>query len=182
MLDINFIRPEEFWSNLGLRAEQTVVHLGAGAGFYLIPAAHIVGKKGKAIGVDVLPDMLAEIESRARREDVDDIIQTIRSNLENEPGSPLAPNSADWVLVANILHQSDPVKIFKEGLRVVAANGFVVVVEWDTSASPFGPPAASRISKDTVINAAMQVGLHVVREFRPGSYHYGIVLSKSKQS
>ncbi len=173
----SFIRPDEFWRNVGLRAEQTIVHLGAGAGFYLLPAAHIVGPKGKAIGIDVLPNMLSEIEGKAKRENIDHIVQTVRANLENPNGSTLADKSADWVLVANILHQSDAVKILGEAARIVAANGKVVIVEWDTSASPFGPPAEKRISKNDIYQALTQVGLKVERELRPSPYHYGFILT-----
>jgi ubiquinone/menaquinone biosynthesis C-methylase UbiE len=172
----SFIRPAQLWQEVGLRAEQTVVHLGSGAGFYLIPAAHIVGQNGKAVGIDVLPDMLAEVDNRADHEGISDIVKTIRANLENEAGSTLADNSADWVLVANILHQSDPIKIFREAARIVAANGRVLVVEWDTSASPLGPPAASRLSKQQVEAAFGQAGLKIEREFRPSPYHYGFIL------
>lgn len=155
------------------------MHLGAGAGFYLIPAARIVGKEGKAIGIDVLPNMLAEIENKARRENVDKIVKTIRANLENNGGSGLAANTADWVLVANIMHQSDPVKILTEAARIVAANGRVVVIEWDTAASPFGPPASQRLPRDVAKSAAAAAGLKVQREFAPSPYHYGFVLNKN---
>ncbi len=175
----SFIRPDELWRQLGLRAEQTVVHLGAGAGFYLIPAARIVGSKGKAIGIDVLPSMLAEIENKARREKLDGIIKTVRANLENPEGSTLSANTADWVLVANILHQSDPHIILQEAARIVAANGKVAIIEWDTAASPFGPPAEQRVSKEETTQAAAGVRLQVVKELQPSPYHYGLVLTKN---
>ena len=174
----SFIRPDEFWRGVGLRADQTVVHLGAGAGFYLIPAARIVGKRGHAIGIDILPDMLAEIENKARREGLEDIVKTIRADLEQPQGSRLPENSADWVLVANILYQSDPVKILHEAARVVAHNGRVVVVEWDTVASPLGPPTNQRIARDEALAGIEQAGLAVEKELRPSPYHYGFVLAK----
>ena len=91
----SFIRPDKFWQDLGLRAEQRVVHLGSGAGFYIIPAAHIVGKEGQAHGIDILPDMLAEAENKAKREGVEDIVKTKRSNLEGAGGSGLDAKSMD---------------------------------------------------------------------------------------
>lgn len=180
MTDQNsFIRPDELWRELGLRAEQTVVHLGAGAGFYLIPAAHIVGKRGHAIGIDVLPNMLAAIENKARQQNIDVAVKTIRANLENEGGSQLPDNTADWVLVANILHQSDPAKVLREATRVCAANGRVVIIEWDTNASPFGPPINQRLSLDLAKQAAGAAGLKIAKEFKPSPYHYGLVLTKN---
>lgn len=175
----SFIRPDAFWRTLGLRAQQKVAHLGCGAGFYLIPAAHIVGAKGKAYGIDILPDMLAEVENKAKRENLENIISTKRANLEQVGSSGLAESDLDWVLTANILHQSDPVKIFQEAARIVSETGRVVVVEWDTGATPFGPPSEARRPKDEVIAMAGKVGLLVEKEFKPSPYHYGLVLKKS---
>ena len=178
MQNESFIRPDDLWHSVGLRADQTVVHLGCGAGFYLVPAAHIVGQHGKAIGIDILPDMLAEVENRARRDRVEDIVQTKRANLESPNGSGIEAGSVDWVLVANILHQSDPQAILQEAKRIMAAHGRLLVVEWGTAASPFGPPPAARRPKEDVIAMAQQLGLAVEREFRPSNYHYGLLLSK----
>jgi hypothetical protein len=66
-----------------------------------------------------------------------------------------------------------------EAHRLVKESGFVVVIEWDTAATPFGPPEASRISKETVLNIASQVGLREKKLFTPSPYHYGILLTSS---
>lgn len=176
----SFIHPNELLREIGLRSDQIFVHLGSGPGFYLIPAARIVGKNGKAIGIDVRSDMLAETESTANCEGIMNI-QTMRANLENEPGSTLENNSADWVLVANILHQSDPAKILHEAHRIVAVSGQVFIIEWDTAASPLGPPADERISREEVEQVAKSAGLTVTKVLKPSPYHYGLIASKKKQ-
>lgn len=172
-----FIHPGELWRTLGLRAEQTVVHLGCGAGYYLIPAAKIVGPRGKVVGVDIRPDMLAEAENRANRDGVDSIIDTIRANLEEEKVGAISDGSADWVLVANILHQADPHKLLPEARRIVRPIGNVVIVEWDTAASPLGPPAHLRRSAAEVIELAEQIGLTLAKRFQPSPYHYGLLFT-----
>ncbi len=173
----SFIHPDTLLREAGLRAEQIFVHLGCGPGFYLIPAARIVGNGGQAIGIDVRPDMLAETENVANREGLSNI-KTIRANLENAPGSPLKDKSSDVVLVANILHQSDPGKILKEADRIMAANGHIVIIEWDTSASPLGPPASSRIARSEVEEVVTAIGLKIGKTLQPSPYHYGFVVSK----
>ncbi|MFH1354439.1 MAG: methyltransferase domain-containing protein [bacterium] len=172
-----FIRPEKFWCALGLRANQTVAHLGCGAGFYIIPAAKIVGHKGQVIGVDVLPDMLQEVEGRARREGVDDIVRTVRANLENKRGSTLKKDIADWTLVANILYQSDPVKILREAARVTKPGGTIIIVEWDIISTPLGPPVETRVSQSQVLALAEKIKLKFSDEFNPSPYHYGLLLA-----
>ena len=176
MNEQSFIRPDELWHNLGLRAGATVVHLGCGPGFYLVPAAQIVGATGKVIGIDIQAHLLAEAEGRAERSGVGEIVHTVRANLETDKGSTLPPGSADWVLVANILHQASPPAILGEAARVVRSTGVVVVVEWDVGASPFGPPNEARIAKPEALAAAQNHGLTLTAEFKPSPYHYGLLL------
>lgn len=170
----SFIRPDELLRTLGVKAEETVVHLGCGAGFYIIPAAKIVGRHGRVIGIDLLPDLLSEVESKAQREGLTPIIKTIRGNLENDKGSTLPEDSADWVLVANVLHQSDATKILHEARRIIKKEGHVIVIEWDMGAAPFGPPAKVRIPKSRVLEVIGQQQLKVTNEFKPSPYHYGL--------
>lgn len=173
----SFIRPDALWQSLGLRAEQTVVHLGCGAGFYLIPAAGIVGPKGKVIGIDIRQDMLDEVTNRAHRHNLDSIVHVLRANLENTPGSPLPEKSADWVLVANILHQSDPATVLAEAKRIAAASGHIVVIEWNTSATPFGPPVGKRKDANEIKEIAQSLGLTLSKEFVPSPYHFGLLFT-----
>lgn len=171
----SFIRPDEFWKTLMLRAKQVVVHLGCGAGFYIIPAARIVGKDGKAIGVDILPDMLAEVENKAEEYGLVDAVHTFRANVENAPGSPIPEHSVDWVLVANIIHQSDPHKVFEEARRIVAMNGHVVVVGWGVQETPLGPPNEKRRSEQEIQVIAEQHQLRLSKKFAPSTYHFGLI-------
>jgi ubiquinone/menaquinone biosynthesis C-methylase UbiE len=173
----SFIRPEEFWRSVDLRAGQTVVHLGCGAGFYLIPAAKMVGQTGKVIGIDIRSDMLAEAENRAERSQVAPIVQTVRANLETTRGSTLKDHLADITLVANILHQAEASKIFQEAQRITKKEGKIVVVEWETVATPLGPPAHARLSAAQVREVAKSVGLKEEKTFTPSPYHYGLIFS-----
>lgn len=171
----SFIRPEGFWRLLELRAGQTVVHLGCGAGYYLIPAARMVGKDGRVIGIDIRSDMLAAAEKRATEQGLAGIVQVRRADLEREASSDVESGTADWTLLANILHQADPVAVFREARRITKPSGVVLAVEWETAATPLGPPAEKRVAKSVITAAAEQAGLRVQREFKPSPYHYGLV-------
>lgn len=172
-----FIRPEKFWRDLGLRANQVVVHLGSGAGFYLIPAAKIVGPKGKVVGLDILEGAVEEAINRAQRAGVAEIVSVDRVNLENDQGSNLPAYIADWTLVANILYQSDPVKIMTEARRITKRGGAIVVVEWDNISTPLGPPAEQRVAKEDILKIAELLHLKSTKEFHPSPYHYGLILA-----
>lgn len=175
----SFIRPDEFWQLVGLRADQTVVHLGCGAGFYLIPAAKLVGPKGRVIGIDVREDMLQEAESRAAREQVADSVETIRTNLEDHPQDRVPAAVADWTLVANILYQANPQKILAEARRVTKPAGTVIVVEWQTAATPLGPPAQQRLSARQISAIATGQGLLSSGTFIPSPYHFGLFFKRT---
>lgn len=174
----SFIRPEELWRKLGLRGNQTVIHLGSGPGFYLIPAAKLVGDKGRAIGIDVREDMLEETEGRARREGVENTVTTIRANLENGAVKQVPKDSADWTLIANIIYQSDPVKILTEAKRITKPGGSIVLVEWAIVATPLGPPMEQRISEQQIRDMLPQLKLEVGSTFSPSPYHFGLILKE----
>lgn len=173
----SFLRPADVLRKIGLRAEQTFIHLGCGAGFWLIPAARIVGVGGKAIGIDIRPDMLAECENRAQRARLGQIVQTVRADLEQPPGSALGEAMADLVLIANIIHQADSTKLLQEGKRLLKPDGKIAIVEWDVKASPLGPPPEKRLAQPDMQKIAESVGLHVKESFDASPYHYGLILS-----
>jgi ubiquinone/menaquinone biosynthesis C-methylase UbiE len=176
----SFIRPELLWSEVGLTEGQRVCHLGCGPGFYLIPAAKIVGRGGRVIGVDVMSNLLAEAENRAQLERVSQIVITVRADLEQNRGSKLADSSVDWALVSNVLHQADPKKLLSEARRIIKEKGAVIVIEWKNGASPFGPPTEVRLNESDMLQIALQVGLKQERSFSPSPYHYGFIFSKNK--
>lgn len=178
MSEASFIHPENIWRKLGLQAGQSVIHLGSGPGFFLVPAAKLIGENGKAVGVEIRSDMLSEMEGRAKRENVSNVVKSIRADLEQEKGSGLQQASFDWVLIANILHQAQPEAIIKEAARLVKDTGSVVVVEWDTVATPLGPPAEQRITQEKVEEMATQFSLKTEKKLKPSPYHYGIVFKK----
>ncbi|MCH8748553.1 methyltransferase domain-containing protein [Patescibacteria group bacterium] len=173
-----FIRPAELWHDLGLKAGQTVVHLGSGPGFFLIPAAKLVGKTGMVIGVDIFASLLQDLEANVKREDSQAVIKTIRADIESPEGSTLPADSADWVLVANILHQSDPLKVIIEARRLVKADGFIAIIAWLRSATPLGPPLEDRVSKQDILKITEQLHLRLDREFSPSPYHFGLLLTR----
>jgi len=171
-----FLRPDKFWLTVGLRANQTVVHLGCGAGFFLNPAAKIVGSRGQVIGVDIREDILQEAENRAERAGLSEIVTTIRTDLEKGSSPTIKANISDWTLVVNILDQADPKKVLQEAKRITKAGGTIVIVEWSTTQATIGPPVEQRITKETVLQIISALKLSLDREFEPSPYHYGLLI------
>src|ERR687885_2285006 len=57
--------PEATLRAAGVASGQTVVDVGCGPGYFTLPAAELVGPRGKVYGVDVQPEMVEACRQRA---------------------------------------------------------------------------------------------------------------------
>src|SRR5690606_18062388 len=57
---------ESLLAALKVQPGQTVVDMGCGNGFYTLPLARLVGENGKALAVDIQPEMLHMLSERAK--------------------------------------------------------------------------------------------------------------------
>lgn len=111
-----------------LKPGEVVVDLGSGGGFDIFIAGHKVGPTGRAIGIDMTPEML----SKARRNIAVYQQQTGWDNVEFRLGEiehlPLADNSVD-VIISNCVINLSPQKsqVWKEIARVLRPGGRVSV-------------------------------------------------------
>lgn len=107
-----------------LKPGQVVLDLGSGGGFDVFIAARKVGPQGKAIGVDMTPDML----SKARTSISTFTEKTGLSNVEFRLGEiehlPVADNSID-VVISNCVVNLSPEKqqVWNEIARVLKPGG-----------------------------------------------------------
>ena len=107
---------------------EVVVDLGSGGGFDIFIAGKKVGPQGRAIGVDMTPDMLA----KARRNALTYRERTGLDNVEFRLGEiehlPLPDNSAD-VIISNCVINLSPNKaqVWREIARVLKPGGRVAV-------------------------------------------------------
>lgn len=175
----NFIRPEQVLLDAGVREGMQVAHFGCGPGFYVIPAAKFVGGKGRVVAIDIRTPALDEVSQRARRENLENI-DVVRGDLIAQQGSQLPDGWADLVILANILHLSDPRPVLGEASRVVRpGEGRVLVIEWELINIPIGPPVEQRVAPDTVLAAARGANLVLLRRWKPSQYHYAFLFAKA---
>jgi ubiquinone/menaquinone biosynthesis C-methylase UbiE len=153
----------------GIAAGQVVVDLGAGPGFFTLPAARLVGGSGQVYAVDVQPSLLEVCRRRATEAGVSGI-ETVHSE---ESHVPLPDAAADRVFIAFVLHEADePVGLLREAARLLRSGGEVAVVDWHKREGTPGPPLEHRIGEDEVAEVAARVGLRVVPvQYRSEDYY-----------
>lgn len=164
---------------IGFEENFKVAELGCGSfGYFVYPIARLVGKNGRVYAVDILKNSLEEIKRKAIQDNLRQI-ETIWSNLEIFKATKIASNSLDVVLLINILSQSDKkAEIIREGTRLLKRNGKLVIIEWKSDGTPFGPGPEKRLKIDSMKNASGQLGLILSEEFTAGPHHYGLIFKK----
>ncbi len=110
--------------HLALKAGETVVDLGSGAGIDVFLAADAVGPTGKVIGVDMTPEMLARARRNAAKAGV--------TNAEFREGRlealPVESGTVDAITsncVINLV--PDKAVVFKEIARILKPGGRLVI-------------------------------------------------------
>ena len=111
-----------------LRPGEVVLDLGSGGGFDVFIAGRKVGANGRAIGVDMTPEMLA----KARRNLPQYRQQTGLDNAEFRMGEiehlPVADNSVDVIISNCVLNLSpDKAQVWREIARVLKPGGRVAI-------------------------------------------------------
>ncbi len=111
-----------------LKPGEVVLDLGSGGGFDIFIAGRKVGSAGRAIGVDMTPEMLA----KARRNIASYGQQTGLENVEFRLGEiehlPMADNSVDVVISNCVINLSpDKPQVWREMARVLRPSGRVAV-------------------------------------------------------
>ncbi|MBU4142393.1 class I SAM-dependent methyltransferase [Patescibacteria group bacterium] len=173
-----FINPEKVIGQLDIKPGMVVADFGCGHGYFTLPMAKIVGPEGRVWAVDVLPEALEAVRSRAQLEGAVNI-ETSRGNLEINGGSRLADNFVDLVLLHNVLFQSQKKSdIIKEARRVLKIGGVFVLVDWNKEPSTIGPPGGWRLSLDEAKALAAEEGFAFNKVFDAGEYHYGLMFIK----
>lgn len=164
---------------IAIGEKQRVAELGCGNfGFFAFPLARLVGRSGKVYAVDILKSALAEIKSRATKENLPQLIP-VWSNLEIFKGTKIETDSLDIALLVNVLHQSDKrADIIREAARMLKTGGQLLIIEWSNSDAPLGPKPEKRIKLESLKTAAAKLGFGVKEEFKAGPYHYGLILIK----
>ncbi|MCK4352266.1 class I SAM-dependent methyltransferase [candidate division WOR-3 bacterium] len=114
-----------FLKEIGIKREQIVLDFGCGAGHYTIPAAKVVGKKGKIYALDKDAENLAKLIKIAKSKGIKNI-EIVKTSGELK--IPIKDKSVDVVLLYDVLHYIDNrKKIYDEVYKVLKIGGLLSI-------------------------------------------------------
>ena len=118
-----FQNPRAKLERVGIREGQTVLDFGCGIGSFAIPAAQIVGERGKAYALDIHPLAIEAVEKKAKKEKLTNITAILS---DGDTGLP--DESIDVILLYDTIHMiKDKQMLLEELHRVLKPDGFLSV-------------------------------------------------------
>jgi ubiquinone/menaquinone biosynthesis C-methylase UbiE len=167
--------PDAILAVIGLKPGFTFIDVGCGEGFFAIPAARIVGRKGKVYALDLDHDAIAELKKKAAREGL--------KNLDAVVGwaedTIICEACADIVFFGNVLHDFNvPAKVLANAKVMLKPAGRLVDLDWKKEPTAVGPPLQIRFSEDQASNLIREAGFAVDQARQAGPFHYIIIAAR----
>ncbi|PIY96713.1 MAG: hypothetical protein COY66_03310 [Candidatus Kerfeldbacteria bacterium CG_4_10_14_0_8_um_filter_42_10] len=173
------LNPEAVLKEAGVGFGQRVADLGCGGmAYFTLQAGKIVGSKGRVYAVDILKSVLENVKTRVKLEGLDNV-KAVWSNVEILGATKIKEASLDFALLINTLFQSKKHKeMISEAWRLLKKGGRLVIVDWRSIATPFGPALDDRVTEAEIEQIAQELGIKKEKTFEAGPYHYGFVFLK----
>lgn len=147
-----------------LRPGETVLDLGCGGGLDVFLAAAKVGPTGKAIGVDMTPEMIERARANAARSVAGKAADNVEFHLATIDQLPLPDASVDCVISNCVINLApDKRAVFREIARVLKPGGRLAVSDLVTK-----QPLPQEIANDVMAYVGCIAGAISVAEYREG--------------
>lgn len=173
---VRWQKPERVLRALGLRRGHVVADVGAGPGFWTIPLARRVGRRGHVFALDPEPAALDVLRRRLAKARVRNVTPVL-----NDDRAPMLPDAVcDLAVIINVYHHfAEPAAFLGQIARCLKRGGRLVNIDWADRDTPKGPPPHRRISPAVFLRHARRAGLELVAEHRFLPYQYFLVLRRA---
>ena len=120
-----------------VRPGMFVADIGAGEGYYTVRLSPIIGRNGRVLAEDIVPETIQDLARRVQRERLANV--ALRVGLPNDPQLPDA--SFDRVLMIHMYHEIEQPYEFLWHLHGdLKRGGSIVVVDADRPTDRHGTP------------------------------------------
>ncbi len=152
-----------------LREGETVVDLGCGGGLDVFLAASKVGPTGRAIGIDMTPEMIERARRNAERGNNGQPFTNVEFHLTTIDKLPLPDNSVDCVISNCVINlATDKPAVFREIARVLKPGGRLAV-----SDIALKKPLPSEFRQDLLAYVGCISGAVLIDDYRRGLQEAG---------
>lgn len=175
-----FFDAEAALTAMGLTADTgDTVDFGCGYGTFALPAARRI--RGTLYGFDIEKEMIAECEDRAQREGLDNVRFERRDFVAEGTGLP--DDSVEFVMLFNILHAENPLRLLDEVWRILVPGGRVAIIHWNYDpATPRGPSMTIRPRPEDCRRWLIQTNFIIGDDMISlPPYHYGLAGRKGEK-
>jgi arsenite methyltransferase len=147
-----------------LRPGEVVVDLGSGGGLDVFLAARKVGPTGKAIGIDMTPEMVERARTNARRGADGRPFENVEFHLAPIDRIPLPDASVDCVISNCVINLApDKQAVFREVARILKPGGRLAV-----SDIALKKPLPEEVGNDLMAYVGCVAGAIPIEEYRRG--------------
>ncbi len=164
--------PENILTGIGLVPGMIFVDMGCGDGYFALPAARMVGPKGKVIAIDIDEDAIERLRQQAAEEGLRQLSAEVRAAEE----TIACKRCADVVFFGIDLHDfADPARVIRNAKKMLRPSGLLIDLDWKDQPMSFGPPLEKRFSIAKARQLIESAGFHVTSVAEAGPYHYIII-------
>jgi ubiquinone/menaquinone biosynthesis C-methylase UbiE len=168
----NDLPAKETLKKMLLKENDYMIDVGAGIGYFSIPASEIVKPEGIVFAVDTSSEMIEEIVSRIKSEEINNIKVFRGKKYE----CTIEDSTVDYILMVNVLHEVEDKKLLLNNyLKKLKPNGKIGIIEFKKTDIKKGPPVKHKISNKELKEYFYNLKIEVIKEVDLNDYQYGLV-------
>jgi len=167
--------PKKTLENMLVTKNMDLLDIGAGIGYFSIPASKIVGQNGKVYAVDTSEEMLEELKQKIEEKGIENI-NLVKGKDYN---TDIKNNNVDYIFISNVLHEvEDKILFLSNYLNKLRSKGKIGIIEFKKIEVSKGPPIEHKISKEQLKEYFNKLDLEIIKEVDINEIQYGIVAKK----